>query len=122
MSLIDDLCQYDTRHPDYDPEFGEKEDGAFARPHCFCDNCFYGRAKLANEILAYYGKNEIISLQAQLDEANHKKDLPPNVGRNAGELQQFYWKCCRGKSLSAAINRRMRCMVMNPIQKGETKP
>ena len=42
------LCFYDPRNPDalfdpYDPEPQPKD--------CSCDNCFYGRTKLAEEIL-----------------------------------------------------------------------
>lgn len=38
------LCYNDPRHPDYDPEVRKSED-------CYCDNCFYGRHKLADYIL-----------------------------------------------------------------------
>lgn len=45
------LCQYDKRRPDYDPMFDDRErhDG------CFCDPCFYGRDRLAREILRERG-------------------------------------------------------------------
>jgi hypothetical protein len=52
------LCIYDRRNPDFSitEEFGyDKEDidatGDHAKPNCGCDNCFYGRHKLAEEIL-----------------------------------------------------------------------
>ena len=52
------LCVYDRRNPDFmiTEEYGyDKEDvgatGNFAKPNCYCDNCFYGRHKLAEEIL-----------------------------------------------------------------------
>lgn len=52
--ILENLCWYDRRNPDFqiDEEFGyDKEDvdatGNFARENCHCDNCFYGRIKLA---------------------------------------------------------------------------
>jgi hypothetical protein len=47
------LCIYDPQNPDYfyDPE---NEIGLKERPdNCTCDNCFYGRHKLAEELLKY---------------------------------------------------------------------
>lgn len=37
------LCYYDGRNPDYIE--GEKKE------ECYCDNCFYGRTQLAEELL-----------------------------------------------------------------------
>lgn len=61
------LCYYDRRNPDFDitEENGyDKEDidatGDFARKNCACDNCFYGRSKLAEELLLQISKLEEI--------------------------------------------------------------
>lgn len=58
------LCIYDRRNPDFaiTGEYSyDKEDvdatGNFAKPSCSCDNCFYERTKLAEEILKL--KNEL---------------------------------------------------------------
>ena len=58
--VLQNLCNYDLRNPDC-VNFGDwlekemelktvikTEDGTI---RCFCDNCFYGRAELANHIL-----------------------------------------------------------------------
>jgi len=52
------LCYYDRRNPDscIGLEYGMDQEeidatGDFAKPNCGCDNCFYGRVKLAEEIL-----------------------------------------------------------------------
>ena len=52
------LCYYDKRNPDscIGLEYGMDQEeidatGNFAKPNCCCDNCFYGRHKLAEEIL-----------------------------------------------------------------------
>ena len=50
------LCYYDTRNPDGVKDMGEeaiKELGytTTSKPNCSCDNCFYGRTKLAEYIL-----------------------------------------------------------------------
>lgn len=47
---IKNLCWYDPRHPDYDKEFSE-ENNLPNKIKCSCDNCFYGRTRLAVEIL-----------------------------------------------------------------------
>ena len=44
------LCEYDERNPDFIP-LEEWDDSREPRKNCFCDNCFYGRDKLALEIL-----------------------------------------------------------------------
>lgn len=53
--IASNLCYYDLRNPDgykdlYDPE-DDKDIGAYAQKDCSCDNCFYGRTKLAEYIL-----------------------------------------------------------------------
>ena len=64
------LCYYDRRNPDFQitEENGyDKEDvdatGDFARKNCSCDNCFYGRAKLAEELLLQISKLEEIKIE-----------------------------------------------------------
>lgn len=55
--VLTNLCYYDTRNPDgvipYLTEEEIKEEGltAKAKDDCSCDNCFYGRAKLAEYII-----------------------------------------------------------------------
>lgn len=64
--VLTNLCDYDTRNPDgvisYLTEEDIKEEGltAKARDNCFCDNCFYGRTKLAEYIIKL--KDEINSV------------------------------------------------------------
>ena len=50
--ILEDLCYYDPRNPDY-TELSHDEGET-----CYCDNCFYGRTPLANELLKYIDKNE----------------------------------------------------------------
>ncbi len=45
IEILSRLCYYDKRNPDRDEE-AEKPN-----KECFCDNCFYGRTKLAEHIL-----------------------------------------------------------------------
>jgi hypothetical protein len=40
--VLQSLCAHDKRNPDY------IEGG---KTPCFCDNCFYGRSELANDLL-----------------------------------------------------------------------
>lgn len=47
-NILNNLCAYDPRNPnrilldEYPP---------FPNPNCACDNCFYGRTKLAEKLL-----------------------------------------------------------------------
>lgn len=47
--IKENLCIHDKRNPDYDFENDERilSDGK----KCFCDNCFNGRHKLADELI-----------------------------------------------------------------------
>ena len=49
--ILSNLCVYDPRNPDYyyneDAGIGLKE----PPKDCKCDNCFYGRTRLARELL-----------------------------------------------------------------------
>lgn len=64
------LCYYDRRNPDfsiieengYDKEYIDAT-GDFARKDCYCDNCFYGRAKLAEELLLQISKLKEIKIK-----------------------------------------------------------
>ena len=46
------LCWYDERNPDYS---GNRE---YKKKECSCDNCFYGRDELANELLKVLNTKE----------------------------------------------------------------
>ncbi len=55
---LEKLCYYDRRNPDFEikEEFGyDKEEveatGNFAKKDCVCDNCFYGRTKMAEKYI-----------------------------------------------------------------------
>lgn len=53
--ILEKLCYYDSRNPDYQGEDFKPED------KCYCDNCFYGRSELANEILLLREKLDFYS-------------------------------------------------------------
>lgn len=54
--VLEKLCCYDPRNPDNTLEYldGSYENYKNAEGECFCDNCFYGRSKLANHIIELY--------------------------------------------------------------------
>lgn len=60
VDVYDHLCWHDPRHPGWDDlTVAYDDDPPPARSDdCACDNCFYGRDRLAQEILR---------LKAQLD-------------------------------------------------------
>ena len=47
QEVYENLCWYDERNPNNDYNDGDTE----PRKDCYCDNCFYGRDKLAMEII-----------------------------------------------------------------------
>lgn len=50
--IEENLCYYDNRNPNNDLAVISEEDRKdFKTGVCYCDNCFYGRTKLANIIL-----------------------------------------------------------------------
>lgn len=63
------LCYYDMRNPDFNitEENGyDKEEieatGNFAKKDCYCDNCFYGRTKLTEQLIEMYTEEEVLNL------------------------------------------------------------
>lgn len=51
--VLEKLCCYDRRNPDSDC-IDEDLKVDIADKDCFCDNCFYGRNRLANHIIELY--------------------------------------------------------------------
>lgn len=49
--IYEKLCYYDERNPDSVALELEVHERKPPRENCFCDNCFYGRDRLALEIL-----------------------------------------------------------------------
>ena len=75
------LCYYDKRNPDFQikEEYGyDKEEveatGNFAKKDCACDNCFYGRSKLTEQLIwqqeRMYSEEDLISFYNFLE--NHQ--------------------------------------------------
>ena len=70
---LTNLCYYDKRNPDFQikEEYGyDKEEveatGNFAKKDCACDNCFYGRSKLTEQLIwqqeRMYSEEEVIAI------------------------------------------------------------
>lgn len=57
--IASNLCYYDKRNPDNNLDIMDLDDNEIevAKKDCHCDNCFYGRTKLALYILKL--KNEM---------------------------------------------------------------
>ena len=58
MNVLDYICVHDPRSPYFNDlhYYDEPEDLPEPRGKCFCDNCFYGRDKLAIEIIRLKGE------------------------------------------------------------------
>lgn len=48
--ILEKLCTYDSRNPNNCLSVVDEED-VISQTICYCDNCFYGRTKLAEEII-----------------------------------------------------------------------
>jgi hypothetical protein len=51
QEVLENLCVYDAKHPSY-ADFVEGYADREPRNNCYCDNCFYGRDKMAVFILS----------------------------------------------------------------------
>lgn len=51
LDVYSKLCYYDKRNPDNIIDEFDEDCPPQANNKCFCDNCFYGRTKVANTIL-----------------------------------------------------------------------
>ena len=57
--VLTKLCYYDLRNPNgviddmSEEELKEYDYGNYAQKDCYCDDCFYGITKLAEELLKY---------------------------------------------------------------------
>ena len=53
QEIFENLCTKDPRYPMYQDIYGYEDDDDVPEPRkdCACDNCFYGRDRLALEIL-----------------------------------------------------------------------
>lgn len=50
--VADSICTYDARSTHY-LDYEDRDTSLEARAKCSCDNCFYGRDRLAREIIKY---------------------------------------------------------------------
>ena len=57
--VLEKLCYYDKRNPDCTADDDEIEYNKYytSKKGCCCDNCFYGRTKLAEYIIELYETN-----------------------------------------------------------------
>jgi len=66
QEIKEELCYYDLRNPDGVNFYGlldaeeikEEGYGNHKKEDCSCDNCFYGRTKMAEELLKYVSNGE----------------------------------------------------------------
>jgi len=62
--ILSNLCCYDERNPDcvFDKDEIKLHKEVMQHPNyrCYCDNCFYGRTKLANYIIELLKKKQPI--------------------------------------------------------------
>ena len=51
--ILESLCYYDSRNPDNILQYSDHTEEYYTvfKNNCTCDNCFYGRTKLANYIV-----------------------------------------------------------------------
>lgn len=91
------LCFYDRRNPDFliKEEYGyDKEEvdatGNFARKECSCDNCFYRRSKLAEQLILKSDK--VYSKQCVLNILESLVEYPTKPGYKRRDIIEFIEK------------------------------
>jgi hypothetical protein len=57
IKVLENLCYYDKRNPDCTIDDEEIAERKTIKIKCSCDNCFYGRTELAEEILKLKNQN-----------------------------------------------------------------
>jgi hypothetical protein len=112
---LEKLCYYDRRNPDFQikEEFGyDKEEveatGNFSKKDCACDNCFYGRTRMAEKYISELPNQEEDVEKLALDYAktpilNHKKqDLNTEIWISGARQQGFIagYKAAQNKKYS----------------------
>lgn len=69
--ILSNLCCYDDRNPDRVDGDLPQDERPQRKPNCHCDNCFYGRTRMAEYILSLQIKRET-ELQNAFDNARIK--------------------------------------------------
>ena len=91
QEIKEELCYYDLRNPDVVGIYGMtkeelKEDGYgnHAKKDCSCDNCFYGRTKMAEELLKYV--SNVVGQSEQL--------VCDHQWKSRFSEKRGYWRLC----------------------------
>lgn len=81
------LCVKDKRHPLWQDLYGYDEPEEIPEPRkgCSCDSCFYGKDKLAIEILRLQAVNKVETFEDIESTAHDIMDLSIQCARNAGK-------------------------------------
>ena len=68
QEILENLCYYDKRNPDctlddedikdHEEMLRRQEKKLGYKKGCSCDNCFYGRTKLAEELIKYHNQKK----------------------------------------------------------------
>ena len=97
QEIKEELCYYDLRNPDVVGIYGMtkeelKEDGYgnHAKKDCSCDNCFYGRTKMAEELLKYVSNVVGRSEQFYCDGQENNKNRCETQCLGCAEMQEIY--------------------------------
>ena len=60
--IKENLCEFDVRNPNVSDSFDSEELEAYKqrkeKGECYCDNCFYHRTELSEELLKYFAEKE----------------------------------------------------------------
>jgi hypothetical protein len=82
MNILEKLCTNDHRNPDgvisFADDLEDYPDSKSLDPNCYCDNCFYGRTKLALYILSLNPPemtDEYIEQQCEIDRLTNRSDI-----------------------------------------------
>ena len=88
------LCVYDKRNPNFFMDEENYQEKLLSTESCSCDNCFYGRHELADELLKQrareiallsYLNEEVIKRDDEFNEARDEKHYPHLISAEAAK-------------------------------------
>lgn len=68
QEILSNLCCYDDRNPDRVDGDLPQDERPQRKPICHCDNCFYGRTKMAEHILELRSNIKILLEESPMKE------------------------------------------------------
>ena len=96
QTVLEALCNRDPRYPCWSEtySYADSDEPPVPRVDCACDNCFYGRDRLAVALLATREVEDVGSLSATAEQAPGAA-VAPSLPMDAENFLREYEQLCR---------------------------